>query len=292
MKVEKYMKRKTLVVLAGALIATSAAQVFSANDEQELIFSGPVDSIDANSGAMSVLNHQVFTRGQLVADAGALVNVYGKLQSNGTVSDAVVEKVSDYAMGSDALYLKGKVTAVSAQIGRLAIGGTTVDYTALLSDSSFHVPALGDTVEIVGTQPTNRGVVLAAGVIQTGSAAGVIQTGSAAGVIQTGSAAGVIQTGSAAGVIQTGSAAGVIQTGYRLGVIQTGSAAGVIQTGSAAGVIQTGSAAGVIQTGSAAGVIQTGSAAGVIQTGSAAGVIQTGSAAGVIQTGARFGVTH
>ena len=254
MKAEKSMKRKTLIVLAGAMIATSAAQVFSANDELELVFSGPVESIDANLGAMSVLNHQVFTRGLSIAGAGALVNVYGKLQPNGTVTDAVVEKVSDYAMGSDSLYLKGKVTAVTAQIGRIAIGGTTVDYTALLSDSSFHVPALGDTVEIVGTQPTNRGVILAAGVIQTGDRLGVIQTGSAAGVIQ---------TGSAAGVIQTGSAAGVIQTGDRLGVIQTGSAAGVIQTGSAAGVIQTGSAAGVIQTGSAAGVIQTGTRFGV-----------------------------
>ena len=192
MKTEKYMKRKTLIVLAVALIATSAAQVFSANDELELVFSGPVESIDANSGAMSVLSHQVLTRGPSVARAGALVNVYGKLQPDGTVSDAVVERVSDYVTGSDTLYLKGKVTAVSAKIGRIAIGASTIDYTALLSDSSFHVPALGDNVEIVGTQPTNRGVVLAAGVIQTGNQLGVIQTGSAAGVIQTGDRKSVV----------------------------------------------------------------------------------------------------
>jgi len=100
------------------------------------------------------------------------------------VASAVVVKVSDYAtMGSDSVYVKGRVTAISAQIGRFSIGSTQVDYTALLSDSSFRVPATGETIEVVGIQPTIRGVVLAAGVIQTGNKLGVIQTGSNFGLL-------------------------------------------------------------------------------------------------------------
>jgi hypothetical protein len=292
------MNTKKLIALACAFLATVSAQVSLANGDLELIYSGPVEAVNVPSGELSVLGHQFVTRQPAAVAVGSRVNVYGRLLPNGAVASAVIERMSDYAMGSDSIYLKGHVTTVSAQIGRFSIGVTQVDYTALLSDSSFQPPVLGETIEVVGIQPTTRGIVLAAkvysptrsaGVIQTGSAAGVIQTGNKLGVIQTGSAAGVIQTGNKLGVIQTGSAAGVIQTGNKLGVIQTGSAAGVIQTGNKLGVIQTGSAAGVIQTGNKLGVIQTGSAAGVIQTGNKLGVIQTGSAAGVIQTGSSFG---
>jgi hypothetical protein len=259
------MNTRKLITLTCALIATGSTQVSLANGDLELIYSGPVEAVNAPGAELSVLGHQVGTREPSTIGVGSLVNVYGRLLPNGAIASAVVEKVSDYAMGSDPVYLKGHVTTVSAQIGRFTVGGTQVDYTALLSDYSFRLPVPGEIIEIVGIQPTSRGVVLAAefysaarpaGVIQTGSAAGVIQTGNKLGVIQTGSAAGVIQTGNKLGVIQTGSAAGVIQTGNKLGVIQTGSAAGVIQTGNKLGVIQTGSAAGVIQTGSGLGSLR------------------------------------
>jgi hypothetical protein len=258
-RIEKPMKTRTLIALTCALFAMGPMQVSLANGDLEIIYSGPVEAVNAPGGELRVLGHQVSTREAAAIGVGSLVNVYGRLLPNGAVAGAVVEKVSDYAMGSDSVYVKGRVTAVSAQVGRLSIGGTQVDYTGLLSDSSFQLPAPGETIEVVGIQPASRGVVLAAEVYSVTRSAGVIQTGNAAGVIQTGNKLGVIQTGSAAGVIQTGNAAGVIQTGNKLGVIQTGSAAGVIQTGNAAGVIQTGNKLGVIQTGSAAGVIQTGS---------------------------------
>ena len=225
------MKIRKLVALAAAFVAMSATQISSANGDLELIFSGSVDSVDAHSNALSVLNHQVIARGSSLVEVGAFVNVYGRLQPNGTISGAIVEKVSDYATGANTIYLKGSVTSVSAQIGRLSVGGAVVDYTALLSDSSFQLPQSGETIVIVGTQPSSRGVVLASNLFSRARQAGVIQTGNAAGVIQ---------TGNSLGVIQTGSAAGVIQTGDKLGVIQTGSAAGVIQTGDTMGVIQTG----------------------------------------------------
>ena len=232
------MYTKTMIASACALLALGTAQISLANEDLELIYSGPVEAVNAAGGELSVLNHQVVTRGSASIGVGSQVNVYGKLLPNGAVASAVVVKVSDYAaMGSDSVYVKGRVTAISALIGRFSIGTTQVDYTALLSDSSFHMPVTGETIEVVGIQPTVRGVVLAAGVIQTGSKLGVIQTGNAAGVIQ---------TGNKLGVIQTGNAAGVIQTGNKLGVIQTGSAAGVIQTGNAAGVIQTGSNFGLL----------------------------------------------
>ena len=295
------MKIKMLTSATCALLSLGSAQATLANNDFELIFSGPVESFNASSGEFSVLGHLVATRERSTAGLGSLVNVYGKLLPNGSVASAVVEKISEYAPGSDSIYLKGRVTAINAQFGRFWIDGTQIDYTNQLADSSFQAPGLGDTIEVLGIQPTAKGIVLAtsiqssaqhAGVINTGNRLGVINTGSAAGVINTGSAAGVINTGNRLGVINTGSAAGVINTGNRLGVINTGSAAGVINTGNRLGVINTGSAAGVINTGSAAGVINTGNRLGVINTGSAAGVINTGSAAGVINTGNRLGVIN
>jgi TPP-dependent trihydroxycyclohexane-1,2-dione (THcHDO) dehydratase len=229
------MKTRTLIALACALFAMGSTQVSLADGDLELIYSGPVEAVNVPSGELSVLGHQVATHQPVAIGVGSLVNVYGRILPNGAIASAVVERVSDYATGSDSIYLKGRVTAISVQVGRFSIGDTQVDYAALLSDSSFQLPALGETIAVVGIQPTTRGVVLAAEVYSATRSAGVIQTGSAAGVIQTGNKLGVIQTGSAAGVIQTGSAAGVIQTGNKLGVIQTGSAAGVIQTGSSFG---------------------------------------------------------
>ena len=247
------MKNKTSNRAIYVCIAIGLAQAALASNDLELIYSGPVESFNAPNGVYSVLGHQVSVSDRSTADVGSLVRVYGRLLPNGSVAGAVVERVSEYATGSDSVYLKGHVTAVDARIGRLSIDGTQIDYTNQLSDVAFELPSLGDTVEVLGTQPTARGVVLAtsirsiaqaAGVIQTGDKLGVIQTGNAAGVIQTGHSLGVIQTGKAAGVIQTGNAAGVIQTGHGLGVIQTGKAAGVIQTGHSLGVIQTGNGFG------------------------------------------------
>ncbi|MDE2252213.1 MAG: hypothetical protein KGL25_12510, partial [Gammaproteobacteria bacterium] len=192
------MKTKTLIAVSCAFFATALAQVSLARGNLELIYSGPVESVNAPSSELSVLGHRFVVRETSTVAVGSLVNVYGRLSPNGSISSAVIERVADYSTGSDSVYLKGKVTSVTAQIGRFSIGGTQIDYTGLLADSSFQLPAPGEMIEVVGTQPSTRGLVLAAGVIQTGSAAGVIQTGSAAGVIQTGSKLGVIQTGGAA----------------------------------------------------------------------------------------------
>ena len=204
------MQTRTLIALTCGIFTMGSTQVSLAHGDLELIYSGPVEAINAPGGELRVLSHQVVVREPAVFGVGSLVNVYGRLLPNGTISSAVVQKVSDYAMGSDSIYVKGRVTAVSVQVGRFSIGGTQVDYTGLLSDSSFQLPVPGETIEVVGIQPTTRGVVLAAEVYSSTRSADVIQTGSKLGVIQTGSAAGVIQTGSAAGVIQTGSSLGLL----------------------------------------------------------------------------------
>jgi hypothetical protein len=180
------MKTRTFATLACALLAMGSTPVSFASGDLELVYSGPVEAVNAPGSELRVLGHQVVTRDSAAVGVGSLVNVYGKLLPNGAIANAIVEKVSDYAVGSDSVYVRGRVTAVFAQVGRFSIGGTQVDYTALLSDSSFQLPVAGETIEVVGIQPASRGVVLAAGVIQTGNKLGVIQTGSAAGVIQTG----------------------------------------------------------------------------------------------------------
>ena len=61
----------------------------------------------------------------------------------------------------------GAVTTVDRNRGRLSLGGATVDYTALLGNTRFSAPKVGDVVRIVGTQPSGRDLILAGRIDRT-----------------------------------------------------------------------------------------------------------------------------
>jgi hypothetical protein len=238
----------------------------------------------------------------------ALVWVDGEEKASGSTHvDALIVLPESNVPGASQLSLTGVVSSVSSD-GQIRVGELKVDINQTLSSGGARV-AVGDTVEISGTQPTAQGVFLAQtltrpeGVGGTGNvvALGVGGTGKVAtlGVGGTGNVAlGVGGTGNAtAGVGGTGKVAtlGVGGTGnVALGVGGTGNAtAGVGGTGKVAtlGVGGTGNVAlGVGGTGNAtAGVGGTGKVVtlGVGGTGNVAlGVGGTGNAtAGVGGTG-------
>ena len=210
------MRKRTFSLLAGAVFALGATQLCSASDRVELLISGPVESVQVASGFLTVMNHRVFARDMPAISVGSIVNVYGRLGKNGVISGAVVEDLARYGSGSESVFLKGQVSAVSVSTGHLVIGNSTVDYAALLSNSTFRLPALGDTVEISGTQPANRGVILASGVTSLTRIAGVVSTGDKLGVVSTGNALGVVSTGDKLGVVSTGNKLGVVSTSSAL----------------------------------------------------------------------------
>jgi hypothetical protein len=290
------MKTRTFSAIPVAVLAIWSTRSIAAS---ELLISGPVDSVDASSNVVTILGHQVHAANSSAVGIGSLVNVYGSIGKGGAISGAVLKDLAKIGSGSDQLYIKGHVTGLSAGIGRFVIGGAVVDYTALLSNSKFRVPMLGDTVVVTGTQPTARGVILGtsvtlaastAGVVSTGDALGVVSTGDKLGVVSTGDALGVVSTGDKLGVVSTGDALGVVSTGDKLGVVSTGDALGVVSTGDALGVVSTGDKLGVVSTGDALGVVSTGDKLGVVSTGDALGVVSTGDALGVVSTGDALGV--
>ena len=84
------MNKISLVTATCALMATVLAPPSIANGNFELIYSGPVESVNAPSGELSVLGHHVVASESSTVSVGALVNVYGRLLPNGTVVNPIV----------------------------------------------------------------------------------------------------------------------------------------------------------------------------------------------------------
>jgi len=234
----------------------AAAIVFAAISFTNESFASPlavgaVDRVDLKTSSVVVLGQQFqvgagtlvtteasYPRPVSLADVpqNALVLVEGEEKTSGAVSvDAVIVLPESYVPGASQLLLTGVVSSVSSD-GQIHVGNLKVDITPTLTSNSTPI-AVGDLVEITGTQPATQGVLLAQSLVR---AAGVGGTGNVAlGVGGTGKVTtlGVGGTGKAvAGVGGTGNVAlGVGGTGNvtTLGVGGTGkfTALGVGGTG-------------------------------------------------------------
>jgi hypothetical protein len=136
-----------------------------------------------------------------------------------------------YAAGSTYVYLKGAVTSRNSGIGEFAIAGSRIVSLA------GGVPALGAVVEIVGTQPTLGGVIVAAAV-GTGTDGNPDESFDAAlnGIVGSGVAAsGIVGSGVLTfGIIGSGAErSGIIGSGVSSnGIVGSGAqASGIIGSG-------------------------------------------------------------
>src|SRR5258706_9364650 len=271
------MKTKSLAILLGLLSAIGPAALIAGSGRVELILSGPVESVDAASRSVTVLNHRISVVDVSGFGVGTLVNVYGGLQKNSAVSHAVVEDLFRYASGSDQVFLKGAISAMDSSTGRISVGGAVVDYTALLATSGFRVPRLGATVEVSGTQPGIRGAVLATRLLEVIHSAGVVGSGAtSSGVVGSGVASsGVVGSGAvSSGVVGSGAvSSGVVGSGgVSSGVVGSGAtSSGVVGRGRGShGVVGSGGASsGVGGSGGAGygGVGRGGAGAGRVGSG-------------------------
>jgi hypothetical protein len=222
------MKTKTLGLLLGSFVAGSTSQFAVALEKADLVLTGPVESVDATDGSVSVFGHRIAVRDAASYVPGTLVSVYGKLRPSGGIAPIATRVLALSSSGADPLLIKGVVTRVSTSTGHLDVGSTDVDYTPLLADSEFSIPAVGDVVEIDGTQPSSRGVFIATRVSPIDSTAA-----SVASVTGSGKALGVTGSGKAEGVTGSGKAEGVTGSGKALGVTGSGKAEGVTGSGKA-----------------------------------------------------------
>ncbi len=291
------MKTKSLAILLGLLSAIGPAALIAGSGRVELILSGPVESVDAASRSVTVLNHRISVVDVSGFGVGTLVNVYGGLQKNSAVSNAVVENLSRYASGSDQVFLKGAISAMDSSTGRISVGGAVVDYTALLATSGFRVPRLGATVEVSGTQPGIRGAVLATRLLEVIHSAGVVGSGAtSSGVVGSGVASsGVVGSGAvSSGVVGSGVvSSGVVGSGVvSSGVVGSGAtSSGVVGSGrGSTGVVGSGAvSSGVVGSGAtSSGVVGSGrGSTGVVGSGVvSSGVVGSGAtSSGVVGSG-------
>lgn len=156
------MKKTIIGSIALSLVGlASSASTAGAASQRVLVLSGPVEATNVAAGNITVLGHLVFTADASRVVVGQRVNVYGVLDASGVVQNALLESQASYVAGADSIYMRGVVTATNAAYGYLEVGATRVDYTSLLANPNFKVPAVGQSIEFAGTQPAAGGIVLA-----------------------------------------------------------------------------------------------------------------------------------
>ena len=189
------MKKINKISASICLAAASAAICAGSNMEPyRLLLSGPVESVDNTKNTISVLGHRFVLKSTASILPGHRLNVFGGLASNGSLKAAMVQDTAQYAASGDKVLMVGAISAIDRSRGRLYLGGAAVDYTALLGNPQFMAPAVGEVVQISGTQPAGRNLILAAKINRT---QGVNAGGQALGVNAGGKAVGVNAGGQA-----------------------------------------------------------------------------------------------
>jgi hypothetical protein len=156
MGASKMSKFNSLSVAIAAILANaSAAHGF---EGRELLLSAPIQHVGAGSVTVLGKDFETSTDGLAI---GEVVNIYGVLAADGSMTDTIVEGTSAFGGNGDAVFLKGVVSDTNPALGRVEVDGATIDYTQQLANAEFSPPAQGDVIAIAGSQPLVKGVVLA-----------------------------------------------------------------------------------------------------------------------------------
>jgi hypothetical protein len=238
------MKIRKRVLAVGLTLGSIAGLAQSASGKYQVILSGPIESVNRSANSIVVLGHQLTVRNAAGFQPGHVVNVFGAVLSNGSTKAAIVQNTLRYAAGGDQVAVTGVVRGVDGLSGRIIVDGAKVDYTALLGNGRFSPPAIGELVQVLGTQPRAGGIVLAAQLIKQ-PPAGVSGGGNVLGVSGGGNVLGVSGGGNGLGVSGGGNGLGVSGGGNGLGVSGGGNGLGVSGGGNGLGVSGGGNGLGV-----------------------------------------------
>ena len=154
----------TIVGAAGiAAAGTGGNASQSANETPALVLIGPVNAVNPATGVAIVLGQKVFTSAAAELTVGDTVFVIGDINSDGSISAKAIQDAGVYVPGSTQILLTGVVQKVDNSVGRVTVGGVSVDVTPLMATQSVSLTK-GSTVQVAGTQPVNGGLVLANGI--------------------------------------------------------------------------------------------------------------------------------
>ena len=148
--------------VAQAGISGSDLMVRAGISGSDLDVLGVVESTSATSAGITVSGQTVHltTNTKLTAESGgslakgALVAVYGAINSDGTISASAVNVLgSQYVAGSTTLYVRGLVKSTNAAVATAKVGNLSIDYSSsLYSGSSITV---GSIAEFTGLQTSS-----------------------------------------------------------------------------------------------------------------------------------------
>lgn len=225
------------------LTSTSAIALALVGGAQaaELAF-GPVQQVDVKKSTIVVLG-QTFHIGASAlvtsqanyparislggVSPGALVWVNGTETPSGTSQVQSVITASELNVpGATQLFVAGVVSKVDS-VGQVTIGKLLVDVNQTLN-SDDALPAVGNFISVVGTQPASGGVFLAGGVAHT---QGIGGSSASIGIGGTGASIGIGGTGASIGIGGTGASIGIGGTGASIGIGGTGASIGIGGTG-------------------------------------------------------------
>ena len=298
--------KKTVIKALPSLVIAGAVGIspaLGAASNKPLNAVGPIEALNCNARTIQVLgvafrttDPSILASVCLAGDSQAyrFVAIAGFVDVKGSIIASRVSSVSslNYAPGATAIYLHGPITSRKTRIGEYCIAGSRI---VGLPTSTF---ALGDTVEVVGTQPVMGGPIVAVQMQQE-----QIGTGSGAdsnlvlnGIVGSGVAAsGIVGSGAAQnGIVGSGFAAnGIVGSGVATsGIVGSGvSANGIVGSGLAVnGIVGSGVAtSGIVGSGvSTNGIVGSGVAAkGFVGSGFAtSGIVGSGiSANGIVGSG-------
>ncbi|MGH8314198.1 MAG: hypothetical protein ACRETU_03495, partial [Steroidobacterales bacterium] len=158
-----------------------AAAIFSmpSHAEPSLLVVGPAESTDVQSASVVVLGQRIglTSKTKLIVsganssstmvtagahairlvESGRMVAIWTE---DGFTASAVFISNERSTPGASLLYLNGTVSYVNLSTGRAAIGATQIDLTSALFSGALEL-AVGDSLQVTGTQPNPRGLVVA-----------------------------------------------------------------------------------------------------------------------------------
>src|SRR5580698_7980784 len=113
---------KSSFVRAAVIAACLGVSTFAAAEsdgQTEFLISGPLEKVDAALGTVTVFGRDFVTDRASEMAPGEIVNIYGSLQHDGSITSAIVEPTAVYGSGADPVYLKGLVTDVDVALGEV-----------------------------------------------------------------------------------------------------------------------------------------------------------------------------
>ena len=125
-----------------------------------LVLSGPVDSIDPINGVFTAVGQTVMASQAMLSgmSVGDFVSVNGSVVTSGWLyADSISLSNEMYVPGATQVYVTGIPSNINPVLGQAELGELTIDYTAAMSSGAI---PLGASLSFSGIQPVSRGLLV------------------------------------------------------------------------------------------------------------------------------------